>query len=271
MDKTLCLWINVRGSGYSVRFNDMIVTNSLVSNSPARTIPIHEYVLQGKNQLCVCPIWTVKDLMQVSSSRFQRSSVSNPIQIEVKLLLIKDRGANTLVEPQTLQSWSKSIEPYDLRIGMKGLEVEIDLPFTFPRWRWADLTISTMGLENVELLVKERIAQMCQWVDKGEEDQFLRQFNVKVEEYSKAYGLDIAETVSHFKRSIGLKDFRLKLADISREFDQLRLLTCRNESVVFPVNDSGEPFFQLHDHKNKITYRLDMHFAAFGENIYVVR
>lgn len=271
MDKTLCLWINVRGSGYSVRFNDLVVTNVLELNSPAQTIPIHEYVLHGKNQLCICPVWTINDLMQVSASRFQRSSVSKPIQIEAKLLLIKDRGSNALVEPQTLQSWSKSIEPYDLRIGMNSLEVEIDLPFTFPRWRWADLAISTVSLERVELIVKERMAQMCQWVDKGEEDQFLRQFNVRVEEYSKAYGLDIAETVSRFKRSFGVKDFRLKLADGSREFEKLRLLTCRNESVVFPVNDSGEPFFQLYDQKNKITYRLHMHFAAFGENIYVVR
>ena len=182
MERLMMLRLQARGCAAEAQLNGMPVAR-LGPSGGVLTLPVHEYTLAGKNRLgFVAGILPDGKVSEAPKPRVSRGEMA----VSLKLALChqgqspEDPNARVLSQ----LNWSPALnESHDWPFAFTQ---DVDLPVTFPRWRWLDAPPVTVN-SALELQVLTLLQTLALDLQRGDPESYLQLCRLRTEELALAY------------------------------------------------------------------------------------
>jgi hypothetical protein len=182
MERLMMLRVQAKGCAVEAHLNGMPVAR-LGPAGGVVTLPVHEYTLAGKNRMgFVAGILPDGKATEAPKPRVSRGDMG----ISLKLALChqgqspEDPNARTLSQ----LSWSPALnESHDWPFTFTQ---DMDLPVTFPRWRWLDAPPVAVSAA-LELQVLTLLQTLALDLQRGDPESYLQLCRLRTEELALAY------------------------------------------------------------------------------------
>lgn len=258
MDKSLLLRATVTGVDALLCLNGMVLCK-LRCGQEIR-LPVHEFIQSGENRI------------QLLALGF--ALVDFKVQVCVELQ--KDRGITALVQPQVLYEFSKTIRRGECLEKNRLIDVCVDLPVSFPRWRYLDVMQSCSASDDTQK-IRGFLLNLLNLLQAKNLAALQPFFSVRNREIAAAYGLEMQEVHSSFQAHLH------KLSSQATLLDSVwNPVTWRLHPVCEPGEETGpaiyavlnaqyEPLLQFQMSDNSSTFQWPMHVGVLGGEVFVLR
>ncbi|MCR2747159.1 hypothetical protein [Limnobacter parvus] len=261
MDKTLLLRAIALGQDALLALNGMIL-GKLNAGQEVR-MPVHEFIQAGENRL---QVFSLEELPDGEGSVLAKSDCSVQVWVELQ----KDRGSATQVEPHILFALEESFNRGQRIHKARMLDVQLDLPVSFPRWRYLDVLQST-PTESDRIKIQDFVLNM-QGLFRGRKVSALSPyFTHRNREIATAYGLDLQQAHSNFTKYLNQLCMNSTLEDSMQDPQAWLFYTVRNSAVYALLNMQHQALFQFQCVEDNTTIHLPMHVGVLGGEVFVLR
>lgn len=261
MDKTLLLRASVEGHDALLSLNGMVLGK--LHDRRELVLPIHEYLQAGENRIQVT-------VLQESKSDSCHELLTRDCSVTVWVELQKDRGPNLIVQPQVLFELNASARQGQRLKKNRLLDSQVDLPVSFPRWRYLDILPSTRGI-NDALLIEDFLLNLLAQIKSAEVPALLPYFTVRNRELAAAYGLDPQTVFSDFAAHLKRYCTQAELLDSALDPQYWKFQCVRQSPVYALLGRNHEPLLQWKCGLSGTTLQMPMHVAVLGGEVFVLR
>jgi hypothetical protein len=185
MERLLVIKADVRECEAEVLLNGVPLAR-LDAARPRATVPVHEYTLAGANRLELV-VWPRSSLIADDATLPKLPLVSNGrVAAQVRILLPRvgnladESGARTLAQLDWAPPQGQAYE------APHALSQEVNLPVSFPRWRWLDAPLHDNS-EALRTLVFGCVQAIATDLAAGQTDRFIGASRLRTEELAVAY------------------------------------------------------------------------------------
>ncbi len=197
MDRLMCLHVQSNGEPVEVHVNGVPLLR-LPAGASSQCVTVHEYLLAGSNRLTlvVRPPHPSAPAATTQPRLAERDSAA-----QARLMLLRsgkslhDGNARVLGEVSWTAAEGSSFE------APATVEQTLDLPVTFPRWRWLDAPVLQAGAteRNLVLAWLQRVAFE---LSRGNPDLWLSTARLKLEELALAYQRTEAQVTAALRAQV---------------------------------------------------------------------
>jgi len=183
MERLLMLRMQAKGCAVEAHLNGMCVAR-LGAAGGVVTLPVHEYTLSGKNQISFTASTLPNPAAQPTLPLISQGDLSASLQLALchKGQSPEDANARML----TQLSWAPTLnEKHDWPFT---LSQSVELPVTFPRWRWMDAPLVQVN-DNLSTQVLTLLQSLALDFQRGDPEAFLQLTRFRIEELALAYQL----------------------------------------------------------------------------------
>ena len=261
MDKTLSLRAVAHGQNSLLVLNGMVLcklpTDQVVS------MPVHEYIRAGENRIQVL-------CLEETGVTGHDALVTCDYSVQVFVELQKDRGPCTLVQAQVLFKLENSLRRGQrLRKGCL-LDVSVDLPVSFQRWRYLDV-LGSLPDDNNQIRLQDFVLGLQDCFRDKKVSSLLPYFSVRNREIATAYGLDHQEVHTSFSAHLEHLCASSVLCDSALDPQLWRFYAAGRSAVYALLNSRYEPLFQFQCAEPAVAFQLPMHVGVLGGEVFVLR
>jgi len=261
MDKTLLLRASLHGHDAVLSLNGMVLGK--LHDGRELLLPIHEYVQSGDNRIQVT-------VLQDASSNSEQTVLSQDCSVTVHVELQKNRGPDVLVQPHVLFELNASSQRGQRLKKNRLLDSKVDLPVSFPRWRYLDLLPSTRGANDTEL-IEDFLVSLFAQIKATQVSSLLPYFTIRNRELACAYGLDPQLVFSDFAAHLKHCCTQAELLESAMDPQNWNLRCIRQSPVHALLGKNHEPLLQWKCCLSGTTLQLPMHVAVVGGEVFVLR
>lgn len=193
MERLLMIELSAGGCAVEAHLNDMPVA-ALGPGGGSTSLAVHEYTLAGKNQLGI----VVAPPPPGSSVPSQPRIAIGPTWARARLILVRRGQSPADPEARALGvvEWAAvEGESYD---APSTHSKDVELPVTFPRWRWLDAPMFDAGAA-VQRKVLEFVQELGVELGRGNAEPLIAAAKLRFDELALAYQTDAADAVQRFR------------------------------------------------------------------------
>jgi hypothetical protein len=266
MDKTLLLRASVQGQDAVLSLNGMVL--SKLNDGQELLLPIHEYVQSGENRIQVTVLPSAPKLEASSNADHARASTDCGATVSVELQ--KDRGPDVLVQPHVLFELNASFQRGQRVIKNRLLDSTLDLPVSFPRWRYLDILPSTGGA-NDSILIEDFLLNLLALFKSANASALLPFFTIRNRELAAAYGLDPQRVHGDFAAHVKQLCTHAEFLESTLDPQWWNVRCIRQSPVHALLGKNHEPLLQWKCSLTGALLQLPMHVAVLGGEVFVLR
>lgn len=258
MDKSLLLRAVVTSVDALLCLNGMVLSK-LLSGQEVR-MPVHEFIQSGENRI------------QVLALGIPFAHCSARVCVELQ----KDRGSTVVVQPQVLYEFSATMQRGERLEKNRLIDVCVDLPVSFPRWRYLDVMQSCSDIDDAQK-IHDFLLNLLSLLQTQKLSTLLPFFSVRNREIAAAYGLEMQQVHSSFQAYLNKLSTQADLADSVWNPASWRLYPVLGKSgemspaIYAVLNDQYEPLLQFRMRDNNTTLQWPMHVGILGGEVFVLR
>ena len=193
MERLLMIELSAGGCAVEAHLNGMPVA-ALGPGGGCTSLAVHEYTLAVKNQLGI----VVAPPPPGSSVPSQPRIAIGPTWARARLILVRRGQSPADPEARALGvvEWA-AVEgkSYD---APSTHSKDVDLPVTFPRWRWLDAPMFDAG-PAVQRKVLEFVQELAVELGRGNGEPLIAAAKLRFDELALAYQTDAASAVQRFR------------------------------------------------------------------------
>lgn len=184
MDRLMCLQVDSGGEAVEAFVNGMPVLH-LPAGGGSRCVTVHEYLVAGANRLGLQVGPTPLALATAGAPPPQPRLATTDQVVRARLMLLRqgkraDDAARVLGEVQ----WSAA--EGQAYTAPAWVEQALELPVSFPRWRWLDAPVVAPGPAE-HALVLGFVQRLAFDLSRGRADSLVAAARLKFEELALAY------------------------------------------------------------------------------------
>ena len=203
------------------------------------TLAIHEYIVQGSNEIEMIVNPAAPGLAPASELRH----CEEPASASLKLLLPR---VGRPAEPATARmlaqlDWAAAAG--DLHEAPLSVRQAVELPIAFPRWRWLDAP-----LINLTATLKSELAayvlNIAAGLARGDADPLLLASRLRLEELAQAYQRNVSEEVMRFKQHLQQLHAAQALKPVLPQATNMLLRPIAGGRLIECLNSEGGPLLQ---------------------------
>ena len=203
------------------------------------TLAIHEYIVQGNNEIEMIVNPAAPGLAPASELRH----CEEPASASLKLLLPR---VGRPAEPATARmlaqlDWAAAAG--DLHEAPLSVRQAVELPIAFPRWRWLDAP-----LINLTATLKSELAayvlNIAVGLARGDADPLLLASRLRLEELAQAYQRNVSEEVMRFKQHLQQLHAAQALKPVLPQATNMLLRPIAGGRLIECLNSEGGPLLQ---------------------------
>lgn len=264
MERLLLLRIEAAGCQAQALLNGIPIAQLEAHTTPGihvACVPVHEYTLAGSNRL---------SLILHPQSPPTPMVADGASWVKVRLLLPRQGQPASENSARTLAELDWALPEGDVYEAPLFVQQIVDLPVTFPRWRWLDApTIDiTATLKSQAVAFLQRLAID---LNKGDPEGFIAAARLRFEELAQAYQRDPAEEVARFRAHIAqlsasksLRITPITAADLTlRPVADGRLMEC--------LGPNGQAVLQTLPSDSGTCHSWPLKLAVVDSQFYVLR
>jgi hypothetical protein len=226
-------------------------------------LPIHEYVQSGENRIQVI---VLSKTLEDSENALLVQDCHASVWVELQ----KDRGPDLLVQPHVLFELNASFRRGQRLKKNRLLDSMVDLPVSFPRWRYLDILPSNSGTNDSTLIEDFLLVFLAQF-QAGKVSQLLPFFTTRNRELATAYGLDPQVVHGDFASHLKHLCTQSELLDFALDPQNWRVQCIRNSPVYALLGRNHEPLLQWKCGLSGTRFQLPMHVGVLGGEVFVLR
>lgn len=193
MERLLMLRLEAQGCTAEAWLNGIPLAR-VGADGAARTVPVHEFTLAGGNALELVVDPAPPAAPELPAPRI----ASHKAWAGLRLLLPR---AGQRVHPshvRTLAQIDWAVPEHDIYEAPVHLKEEVELPITFPRWRWLDApVIDDPAAAKTQVL--RMLQQVALGLARGDPEPLLTAARLRVEEQALAYQNKPADEVGRWR------------------------------------------------------------------------
>lgn len=196
MDRLLVLRLESQGIEAEAVFNGVPLARTSAAH-PVALLPVHEYTLAGANELTL----VVGPGAPGIEAEAEPHLSDGHAWASLRLLLPRDGGAASPASARTLAQidWAPpegQVDELPLPLAQR-----VELPISFPRWRWLDAPV----VEDPAALKKELarwLLDIALGLAKGNPEPLVQASRLKLEDLATAYQRNLADDVGRLRLHI---------------------------------------------------------------------
>jgi hypothetical protein len=208
----------------------------------AVTLPVHEYALAGANELTLQllpPDTTVADVL-AGPPPTQPWLADAPAAASLRLLLprVGQRAHPEFARTVAALDWAAPAgEVHELPLLLRR---SVELPITFPRWRWLDApAVADVGA--VVPAAASFLQPLAIALQRGDVEPLVQAARLRFEELAQAYQSDLAADVARFRDAVAAAHAALPLKPAVPVPAKLRLRGLAGGRLLECLDPAGEP------------------------------
>lgn len=196
MDRLLVLRLETSGVEAEAVFNGVPLARCTAAR-PVVLLPVHEYTLAGANELALvigpgAPGAVAEPEPHLADGRHWAS---------LRLLLPRDGGLASPASARTLAQIDWAPPDGELQEWPLTLAQRVELPISFPRWRWLDAPpIADPGALKKEL--SKFLLEIALGLAKGNPEPLVQASRLKLEDLALAYQRNAADDVGRLRLQV---------------------------------------------------------------------
>ncbi len=238
MDRLLVLRLETSGVEAEAVFNGV----PLARTSPARPVallPVHEYTLAGVNELAL----VVGPGAPGAPAEGEPHLSDGHAWASLRLLLPRDGGVASAASARTLAQidWAPpegEVEEMPLTIARR-----VELPISFPRWRWLDAPV----VPDPALLKKDLakyLLDIALGLAKGNPEPLVQASRLKLEDLAVAYQRNPADDLGRLRLHVQQLHAAQPLVPVLPSAPKLRLRPVAGGRLLECLGADGAPLLQ---------------------------
>jgi hypothetical protein len=252
MDSLIVLTAQIQGSSAWLWVNGVVV--GLVEPGATWVQSIHQYLVRGANDI---------RLQRVDAANFLPKT---EVWVHLNIQLVgKDKN-------QMLHRWNTSHPGLKWIKGGCLLQVDVDLPVSFPRWKFMD--IQQMKAEPSDAVcIQYFLPELLGALLKRDFATLHAMFSIRNKELCTAYGLDTIDFADCFKK---------RVMELSQSMESASFHINPEDCVCIPtgIPTGSSPLYYLSDKANRPflnwvdpagEWSIPLHLAVIQRQVYVVR
>ena len=193
MERLLMIELSSGGCAVEAHLNGMPVA-PLGPGGGSTSLAVHEYTLAGRNQFAI----VVAPPPPGSSVPSQPRVAIGPTWARARLILVRRGQSPADPEARALGvvEWA-AVEgkAYD---APSTHSRDVELPVSFPRWRWLDAPMLELG-PGVQRQLLEFVQELGVELGRGNAEPLIAAAKLRFDELALAYQTDAAEAVQRFR------------------------------------------------------------------------
>lgn len=261
MDKTLLMRVSMLGQDALLSLNGMVLAK--LQDGQELLLPIHEYVQSGENRVQVT-------LLSAASTNPDHGLLKHDCSATVWVELQKDRGPEVLVQPHVLFELNASCQRGQRLKKNRLLDSKVDLPVSFPRWRYLDVLPSSGGVSD-SVLIEDFLLNFLAQFKAGKSAALLPFFNIRNRELATAYGLDPQNVYSNFAAHLKRLCTQADLLESTLDPQCWQIKCVRQSPIHALLGANGDSLLQWKCGQTGATLQLPMHVGVLGGEVFVLR
>lgn len=269
MERLMLLRLWAKGCAAEAHLNGFPVAR-VGKDGGCVTLPVHEYTLQGKNRLSfVAGAASVTGEVPPAQPRRSRGDLA----VQVSLALCHkgqspvDPNARVLAQ----LGWTPAVdEAHDWPFSFSK---DVDLPVSFPRWRWLDAPPVQTGAPLTRQIL-ETLQGIALDFHRGDAESYVQLCRLRIEEQALAYQRNPAEVVTGIRDHLQSLFEAGTLATVAPpEPDSFVLRPMANGKLVEPVLPDGSPVLRTEPGKDPLLSQVawPLRLAQVEGKLYALR
>lgn len=269
MERLMMLRLEARGTPVEAHLNGLCVAR-LGSAGGVLTLPVHEYTVSGKNRMAfVAGLLPGGQTAGAPKPRISRGDVA----VSMKLALCHQGQSPEDANARVLSQLTWVPGRNETHNWPFTFTQDVDLPVTFPRWRWLD-SPPTQVDAALELQVLTLLQALAIDFQRGDAEAFLTLSRLRTEELALAYQRTpqaCAQAIrDHLQQQFEAGTLGTVLPPEPGSF-QLRLLA--QGRLIEPIMPDGSPVLRTMPEKTskELQTRWPLRLAHVEGKLYVLR
>ncbi|WP_334118777.1 hypothetical protein [Limnobacter sp.] len=261
MDKSLLLRASVKGQDALLMLNGMVLGKLTVGQE--LRLPVHEYIQSGENRI---QVEAISSTAQNGAKPLSACNVDAQVLVEIQ----KDRGPGSFVNANVLFRLQGSVLRGQRFNKNRVLDTRVDLPVSFPRWRYLDVMQSPADSDDQER-IQDFLLKMLTLFQGQKVSALLPYFSVRNREVATAYGLDLQQVHSTFASHLEQMCTHCTLNDKALDPAQWLVRPVRQSSIYALLNPEHQPLLQFNANQSGTLHKWPMHVGVLGSEVFVLR
>ncbi|MDE2396863.1 MAG: hypothetical protein KGL43_11120 [Burkholderiales bacterium] len=205
----------------------------------AVTLPVHEFTLAGANEVEL----VIEPGPATAPAEPQPRIADGRAWARLQLLLPRVGSAAHPASARNLAQLDWAAAAGELFEAPLGLRAGVELPISFPRWRWLDAP----AVADAQALKKDVAAYLLPiavGLARGDPEPLVQATRLRLEDLASAYQLNLADEVGRLRLHIQQLHAAQPLAPELPAPAKLRLRPVAGGRLLECLNAAGEPFLQ---------------------------
>lgn len=261
MDKSLLLRACVQGQDALLMLNGMVLAK-LTAGQELR-LPVHEYIQSGENRI---QVEAISPAVQSGVTPLSVCDLDAQVLVEIQ----KDRGPASFVNPNVLFKLQGRVLRGQRLSKNRVLDTCVDLPVSFPRWRYLDVMQSPADADDQER-IQDFLLNLFTLFQGQKVSALLPGFSVRNRELAAAYGLDLQQVHSSFASHLEHICKHYTLSDKALDPTQWLVRPVRQSSIYALLNPEHQPLLQFTANQGDALLQWPMHVGVLGSEVFVLR
>ncbi|HET9646589.1 MAG TPA: hypothetical protein VFP68_25230 [Burkholderiaceae bacterium] len=237
MERLLMLRLQSMGCAAQAWLNDIPMIRTPHAGG-ALVVPVHEYVLEGDNDIRL-----VLEPTPLAAAAPPRIAAAD-LAANMRLLLPRVGRVGS-------ESSARSLAGLDLAVPegevyTPGLQCcqSVVLPVKFPRWRWLDVPVIP-DAQSVQPIVAAFVQNLAIALAKGDADAFLQAARLRFEETALAYQQPLSDLAARWRSRVQLLHATkaLKLV-VLPALNDVQVVPCAGGRLLECIAPDGEPILR---------------------------
>ena len=261
MDKSLLLRASVQGQDALLLLNGMVLGKLTMGQE--LYLPVHEYIQSGENSI---QVEAIPPATQAEVQSFSACDINAQVLVEIQ----KDRGSSSFVNPNVLFRLQGDVQRGQRLNKNRVLDNCVDLPVSFPRWRYLDVMQSPADATDQER-IHDFILNLLALIQGQNVSALLPYFSVRNQEVATAYGLDLQQVHSSFANHLQQICSQYTLNDATLDPTQWLIRPVRQSSIYALLDRQHQPLLQFKKNQDGVLHQWPMHVGVLGSDVFVLR
>jgi hypothetical protein len=265
MERLLLLRLEAVGCAAEAQVNDLPVAR-VAAQGGRHVIAIHEYTLSGDNRLTLVVAPRVNADAPHSEPRIAT------VGMRAGLALALARQGQAVTDPDVRLLASKEWVPKEGDSFEAPLEIEVDvqLPVSFPRWRWLDAP-PVPESAAIDRLAIEFVQRLAVDFARGDPQRYLDAARLRFEELALAYQCGAPSLIQRFRDQLQALYAAKALVIVPPVAAELRMRRVAGARLVECLGANGEAALHTQPAADGSVASWPLRLAVVENQLYVLR
>lgn len=242
MERLLVLRLEALGCSAEAWFNGVPLGRVDGQRSTVMNLPVHEYALAGSNvlELIINPGPVI-----ALDGGAEAEPVLSDGQLGARLCLLLPR-MGALAHPshaRTLAALDWAPAEGEVYRSPTRLQQSVELPISFPRWRWLDAPVQALSA-NLKSGLVDHVMGLALGLAKGDAEPLIRASRLRLEELAQAYQRELGAEVARLRSHVQSQHAAQPLKPVLPSLNSLQLRPVAAGRLLECLGADGLPFLR---------------------------